>query len=1067
MKKILSILLLTFISSFALGQSWTLIPASNWSHQGYPRVAIPGSDHFEWTSAFKEVDNITAYSWNGLTTGGTITFTANNNLSVGDWVNLYLLTPQTAPVSHITEAQYTVSAANPTSFTLPIALFPGDATSGSMGGQVQKIWGAGVPTTGVTGTWSITQTGTDTTHETFKLYITDGSASTSFSLNPSLGSAPPQISFTVGSYSSSTPCAPTGNLNTSNRQLHCPVEFDLTYTLDADPTKTTIFHYIVAENGGGYPYQGKVFAHPGYRQIYKNRSVPLGGYVWGNVDQHINWTITTAPGGGDATLTNATLPQPVFNSGTVAGKYYIRGCPAVDANTAACDTIGIYVSANAPPAANTDMVEQVPCDIDPSISWATIVEVDPTGTVAGSIHDFTLLNQNNAGPYLIRYWNKGANGSPTTLANLVQINQPNSGGPFNVTNPAAYLCGVANPTTGELPILSGNNATSASWTNDQFVVGDIGLMGFTTPNIPNNKNSGGLEPFSYVTVTGLHIQNLRRWVSVCNIPTVGASCGPYSFISHSRGTVLGGDMGVRFTSLQYGTAIGNYFSDVATPLFDDCNSSGSGGWSNCSQDNYYEGNRMLAFGNDHTPTEHGIYTQTPRTYFIGNLEQGAVPSSDGTGCWSSRSPSGFIAMYNYCVPNTAQGYTAASGVNGTSEVQGMYNYADVDSYFGYQGQGAPNCTMDGTQAPDCLGAFGGIAWFAAEQELHDSIAVGNITYSWNTSGVPSVLGIGTTNDPGSPDAAHRMFESYNTWAINGSFGDPVGVFQDRRYGNRISSQDQFMSTWPRMYHQNSIMAWMDNSSCKVNNVCALFDVSSASVSFFGKNLVLPNQVVVTSPLLPEMPVSGPQFGNYRNGVSQRSWQPDFFPEGPIGQHLGGFVTGNFPTCTSCYNATTFRPASDAVGKAGTLSNYLAYYPPTFSAIDPTNPGVFVARNDLTTPGGFDPPGAPTLVSIAILPNPASVTNGSSIQLTATGTYSDSSTADVTGICAWSNGGSPYFHMSGVTAGLVVSDAIGSGAATCTLAPASPANTAVNITAPPPASFRVSAGTNERLGVVIR
>lgn len=52
-------------------------------------------------------------------------------------------------------------------------------------------------------------------------------------------------------------------------------------------------------------------------------------------------------------------------------------------------------------------------------------------------------------------------------------------------------------------------------------------------------------------------------------------------------------------------------------------------------------------------------------------------------------------------------------------------------------------------------------------------------------------------------------------------------------------------------------------------------------------------------------------------------------------------------------------------------------------------------------GGGDPPSVPTLTSIAIKPNSLDLGVGMSTQLTATGTYSDSTTADITPSIVWS------------------------------------------------------------------
>lgn len=53
-------------------------------------------------------------------------------------------------------------------------------------------------------------------------------------------------------------------------------------------------------------------------------------------------------------------------------------------------------------------------------------------------------------------------------------------------------------------------------------------------------------------------------------------------------------------------------------------------------------------------------------------------------------------------------------------------------------------------------------------------------------------------------------------------------------------------------------------------------------------------------------------------------------------------------------------------------------------------------------GGDDPPPAPTLVSIAVTPAAPSLAVGATVQLTATGTYSDSSTRELTSQVTWSS-----------------------------------------------------------------
>jgi hypothetical protein len=278
---------------------------------------------------------------------------------------------------------------------------------------LQKIEG---PSWTGDGKWEIYTTAGS---ETFRLYTQDGSADTGLVSNPVLTHVPSHINFTVGPNAGVT--STTGSIATGNFAIHSTIEFDVKFTLDADPTKTSIFHYVVAANGGGAAYQGVAHVSPGYRQVFKDRYVPLAGQVFGNTNQMIDWTITAAPGGGDATLQYATFPQPIFYSGTVSGQYEITGCPHVDASAGACDKLAIWVSPNDPPAANPDKAEQVPCDIDTTAN-PTVMDIGPSKTY----HDLLSVPQSYAGPLLVRVFNESS-GSPTEYHNQLQVNIPTSG----------------------------------------------------------------------------------------------------------------------------------------------------------------------------------------------------------------------------------------------------------------------------------------------------------------------------------------------------------------------------------------------------------------------------------------------------------------------------------------------------------------------------------------------------------------------------------------------------------------------------------------------------------------
>lgn len=260
---------------------------------------------------FAEVDHITAWSGNG----STVTFTGNNHLSANDFVSINYGTSTGWPFNW---GFYQIVSATPTTFTVS------DGTTGSgveTTATVSKRYGAGFTSHG---TWEIVNTVGST--ETYKLYTQDGAQSTSFSTHPIISGAPQFINFTVGPTPGS--CSTAGSIAAGNFTIHSTVEFDVKFTSADDATKTGIYHYVVCANGGSTGYQGVAHVSPGYRQVYKNRYVPLAGQVFGNTNQMLDWTIVAAPSGGDAIVTNPTYPQPVSIPAPWPGNM-----PYVDAHT--------------------------------------------------------------------------------------------------------------------------------------------------------------------------------------------------------------------------------------------------------------------------------------------------------------------------------------------------------------------------------------------------------------------------------------------------------------------------------------------------------------------------------------------------------------------------------------------------------------------------------------------------------------------------------------------------------------------------------------------------------------
>ncbi|QNI37354.1 Ig-like domain-containing protein [Edaphobacter albus] len=973
---------------------------SGYSAYGYPWSALAGSDREQYVSVFAEVDNITAWSGDG----SSVTFTTNNHLSANDVVSINY---GTSPGWPFNWKIYQVVSATPTSFTIS----DGTVGSGSEStATVSKRSGAGFSSLG---TWEIINT--IGSSETYKLYTQDGTQATGFSPHPIISGAPQFINFVVGSIPGS--CFTTGSIATGDFAIHSTIEFDIKFTSADDSTKTGSYHYVVCANGGGTGYSGVAHVSPGYRQVFKNRYIPLAGQVFGNTNQMIDWTIVSAPAGGDAQLLYSNFPQPVFYSGTIAGQYAIRGCPHVDHSPGACDELAVWVSPNNSPSGNVDRVEQVPCDVDTTMQPATIIDIGPSQTFP----DLLAVPQNYAAPLLVRVHNEGGDGNPTVYHNQLQVNIPSSGS-WDDRHPAVLLCGVPNPRTGELPIIDGENATTNSWTSP-WVVAPYGLISFVGVNAGPQVNDGRVKPFHHVTVSGLHIRNVTSGFS-------------YFDQSGASGT-WGGSMGFRPFGVQYWSVIGTHAENVATPYFDDCNTQVSG-WSACTLDTFYEGNHGEGYGRSGSYTEHMFYLQAFRDTSMLNLQDGGVQGDQGTTCFSDRGTRSFH-MYSRCVPTG--NYSTASVMGGHSEIQDAYNYVLPDEFWGYQG--SSSCATTYSIAPGCAGAFGGEDWFAALTEEHNNsdFVIGN--YYVNASGGTKYLGIATTHNTTGIDNSSQGFYAYNTLLYSplALQNDGGFLWEDTRLGPADRFTDAYLpATWPRAQIQNNIIPWKDNTNCAYR--CSVLSTSGHSQLTFQTNLIAPGQITVAPNIQPTGWLAG---GIFHNGVNT-SWS--YFDPGnivPINHFLAGFTSSNFiPYNFFPVDTNTGRTVSgsNAIGAALPLSGQLSYYPPRFNPVT-SNLDPFVLRTDLTTIGATDPGNVPALTSIAVTPNPASITRSGTIQLTATCKFADSSISDCTHSASWSTASSA-FHLDATSPGLVYGDNVGSGAITATIGSVSGTAT-INVT----------------------
>jgi len=158
------------------------------------------------------------------------------------------------------------------------------------------------------------------------------------------------------------------------------------------------------------------------------------------------------------------------------------------------------------------------------------------------------------------------------------------------------------------------------------------------------------------------------------------------------------------------------------------------------------------------------------------------------------------------------------------------------------------------------------------------------------------------------------------------------------------------------------------------------------------------------------------------------------------KNLGNLTTVNptaspmlIPVADTAFTSTAVTAAS--LGIADGTSAAVEVKAELLGAIPPTSTTMTFTWNRIVP--------AVTLVSIAVTPNPANIFVGGTQQFVATGTYSDASTANITGSVTWS---------ANAPAGLFTGTAAGSFAVTASLgAITSPAAT-VNVTVPPIATL---------------
>jgi len=495
--------------------------------------------------------------------------------------------------------------------------------------------------------------------------------------------------------------------------------------------------------------------------------------------------------------------------------------------------------------------------------------------------------------------------------------------------------------------MSGDGATPPSWAS-QWLVAPYGLVSVQGIRAGPHVNDGQKKFFHHVTISGIHMKDVTQGVSF--IDTTGQTAE------------WSGSMGFRPFGIQYWSVIGTYAENVATPYFDDCNS--QQGWDACSLDTFYEGNRAVDYGIPNQPTEHMFYTQAIRDTIILNRHEGVKPGGQGTAAYSDRGTRSFH-MYNTLMPQPGRESGAVPA--GHSEIQDAYNYILPDEYWGYLDWKI--CDTMYSHAPGCLGAFGGMDWYAAMVEEHNNaeFSIGNAYYY--TTGWSKYMSVSTTHGTLNIDNTVQGFYSFNTFLASPSALDSGEfLFEDLRLSPQPDDSWYLPAVWPRGFFQNNIIPWKDNRNCAYS--CAVFGLYGHTLMSFQTNLVAPGQVTVQPNIHPTGWKDG---GLFRNGVNTSYQFFDGWNIDPINQNLGGFTTQNFIPYTIYPVDSKMVPYanSNAIGAATPLTGQLAYYPPRFNAVD-ENMNITL-RADLTTVGAYDPGNAQgTVTSQPIADPPSSV-----------------------------------------------------------------------------------------------
>jgi hypothetical protein len=1007
-KRILVLLFLdALFGGFLLfGQSLVYMQKiANDVNNGYPIPTLPGAEQRTMAQPIYESNTMTTWTGDGSNT--VFTNNGTNHLQVGDGIQIHnfpSIFDQICQVSAVPDStHFYISAYSCTNTGAPYLAVGSGSAAGS---YYWKREGTGMSPLG---TWEVISHGS-TLVKTYlrnadRTVIAAGSPctpdlhqSTCYISHPVLTNAQPWAVYFETDPSTVPACTMTGTLQAHNLVLTSTgmitVKFTSNQTGDSNSQE-----YIVCEDGAGSGLHALPKIQGGYEQSYKNEQHPVYAQVFANADQYIKWSITSDSGSGDATIetfnppagdafvhNGGKLPEAVFHSGTVTDGYYITACS--DFNPSSCTKTRRYVSGQTKPAANADKVQMEACDIDPVMTAAggQVYEIGP-GQTYSDLKGPPAWNF----PWgsIFRMHNEASTpGSPVTFFNYVEFVLPNNYASFasNVDVPSFRFCSIPNPTSGELAVIDGTNATATTHIGGFTGQGNnVTVTGIPVTLPINDVYRPDLQPFHNLSVANVKIQNNGPGYFYYPPGQTTGTQTPWS----NQGS------GLRPFALQNYSFNANHIKNTPNGVTSDCNA--QAGWvRGCALDVMYRGNHFEGYGSVGQATEHAVYCQDIRCAMVGNLEDGSK-SDQATGGFSMR---GTRALY---VNNRAYGidgtYYMPNGWGGDSEVQDAAYYLDLNRAFGpTPGWDGTTCSDGTSNYPFCNPngvsgmAFGGLATAAAFQvEHYDSLyMIGNAMHSVAGANGGCRMGIPQTHGDNGLEMQHNLYYFYNlNDCPNAEGNDGDSFFEDVR---PHSGQNDFSIQpidWPMARWGNSINWWNDNFSFS-GGYRTSFGRPTAR-ALFQTNIFHVGQFTPTQTNIPI------QYGNYAfnasdYGITPGTAQDQYTGFSPVEARQGGWTAANFLTSpTKPYNTTTLVPlaGSVAAGAASPLPYPALLYAPMFNATDANNS--LNRRVSLADIGPADVAGGPTPVSIAYTPNPITVAAGGSVVGVCTTTMSDSST----------------------------------------------------------------------------